>query len=58
MEEGPNLHFFGEELLFEGHKTEIEGGYGWTMVYTDPGYLEARLTIFDMLFQSARQTYA
>lgn len=54
-EEGSNLFFFGEEILFEGHKTGIEGGYGWTMVYTDTNYLTARLTIFDMLFQSARR---
>jgi hypothetical protein len=54
-EEGPNLLFFGEEILFEGHKTGIEPGYGWTMVYTDKGYLRTRLTIFDMLFQSARR---
>jgi hypothetical protein len=54
-EEGPNLLFFGEDILFEGHKTGIEGGYGWTMVYTDKNYLTTRLTIFDMLFQSARR---
>lgn len=53
-EEGPNLLFFGEDILFEGHKTGIEGGHGWTMVYTDKNYLSTRLTIFDMLFQSAR----
>ena len=55
VEEGPNLFFFGEDVLFEGHKTGIEGGYGWTMVYTDKVYLETRLTIFDMLFESARR---
>ncbi len=55
VEGGPNLLFFGEELLFEGHKTGIEGGFGWTMVYTDKEYLKTRLTIFDMLFQSARR---
>lgn len=54
-EEGPNLFFFGEDVLFEGHKTGIEGGYGWTMTYTDENYLKTRLTIFDMLFQSARR---
>ena len=54
-EEGPNLFFFGEDILFEGHKTGIEGGYGWTMIYTDENYLDKRLTIFDMLFQSARR---
>lgn len=54
-EEGPNLLFFGEEILFEGHKTGIEAGYGWTMVYTDKEYLKTRLMIFDMLFQSARR---
>lgn len=55
VEEGPNLLFFGEEVLFEGHKTGIEGGYGWTMVYTQKDYLETRLKIFDMLFDSARR---
>lgn len=54
-EEGPNLFFFGEDILFEGHKTGIEGGYGWTMIYTDKIYLLTRLTIFDMLFQSAKK---
>jgi hypothetical protein len=54
-EEGANLLFFGEEVLFEGHKTGIEPGYGWTMVYTDKEYLTTRLTIFDMLFQSAKR---
>lgn len=53
-EEGPNLLFYGEDILFEGHKTGIEAGYGWTMVYTDQEYLRTRLTIFDMLFQSGR----
>jgi hypothetical protein len=60
-EEGPHLFFLGEDILFEGFKTAIEGGYGWTMVYTDKEYLTTRLTIFDMLFQSAKkytlQTY-
>ena len=54
-EEGTNLLFFGEDILFEGHKTGIEGGYGWTMVYTDKRFLKTRLTIFDMLFQDARR---
>lgn len=54
-EEGPNLFFFGEDILFEGHKTGIEGGYGFTMVYTDADYIATRLKIFDMLFQSARR---
>ena len=55
VEEGPNLFFFGEEVLFEGHKTGIESGYGWTMVYTEKEYVKTRLTIFDMLFESARR---
>lgn len=61
-EAGPNLLFMGEDILFEGYKTGIEGGYGWTMVYTDKNYLSTRLAIFDMLFYSARmhtlKTYA
>ncbi len=55
IEEGSNLLFLNEDILFEGHKTGIEGGYGWTMVYTNKEYLLSRLTIFDMLFQSARR---
>lgn len=51
---GPNLFFFGEELLFEGHKTEIERGFGWTMVFTDPDIIHARVGIFDRLFEAAR----
>ena len=54
-EEGPNLFFFGEDVLFEGHKTGIEGGYGWTMIYTDKNYIRIRLAIFDSLFESARR---
>lgn len=55
IEEGLNLMFFGEEILFEGHKTGVESGYGWTAVYTDSAWLATRLTIFDSLFNSARQ---
>jgi hypothetical protein len=51
---GPNLFFFGEELLFEGHKTGIERGFGWTMVFTDPDIIRARVGIFDRLFEAAR----
>jgi hypothetical protein len=54
-EQGPNLFFFGEDVLFEGHKTSVESGYGWTMVYTDAEYIRTRLTIFDTLFESAKQ---
>lgn len=52
---GPNLLFFGEQTLFEGHKTEVERGFGWTMVFTDPNLINARLRIFDGLFESARR---
>lgn len=51
---GSNLLFFGDEVLFEGHKTEVERGFGWTQVYTDANYLAARIRIFDKLFESAR----
>jgi len=51
---GSNLLFFGEEVLFEGHKTEVERGFGWTQVYTEANYVAARIRIFDKLFESAR----
>lgn len=55
-EEGTNLLFFGEDTLFEGYKTEIEGGgFGWTVIYTDKDYLKVRLRVYEMLFQSARE---
>jgi hypothetical protein len=52
---GANLLFFGEQTLFEGHKTEVQRGFGWTMVFTDPILINARLRIFDGLFESARR---
>jgi hypothetical protein len=52
---GANLLFIGDELLFEGHKTQVERGFGWTMVFTDKQHLEARKRIFDSLFESARE---
>ena len=50
---GPNLLFFGGDILFEGHKTQIERGFGWTMAFTDSELIEARMNIFDRLFESA-----
>lgn len=54
IEEGSNLFFFGDDILFEGYKTGIEHGYGWTMVYNDAEYVSTRIRVFDMLFNSAR----
>jgi hypothetical protein len=51
---GANLLFFGEEVLFEGHKTDVERGFGWTQVFTDENYVKARIGVFDRLFESAR----
>ena len=51
---GSNLLFFGEDVLFEGLKTEIQRGFGWTMIYTDKSFLGMRIGIFDRLFESAR----
>lgn len=51
---GANLLFFGEEVLFEGHKTEVERGFGWTQVFTEANYVKARIGVFDRLFESAR----
>jgi hypothetical protein len=51
---GPNVLFLGEEIIFEGHKTGVEGGFGWTMVFTDPDLIKTRISIFDRLFESAR----
>ncbi len=53
--EGSNLLFFGEEVLFEGHKTDLEKGFGWTVVHTDERHLSARLEIFDKFFESCRK---
>src|SRR5262249_39697547 len=54
-EEGVNSLFFGEDVLFEGHKTGIEGGFGWTAIYTDRPWLRTRIRIFDLYFASAHQ---
>jgi len=58
---GSNQLFFGEAVFFEGHKTEVERGFGWTQVYTDADYVAERIRVFDSLFESARlhtiQTY-
>ncbi len=51
----PNLVFFGEQILFEGHKTEIQRGFGWTMVFNDTDLINARIRIFDGFFESARR---
>ncbi len=50
-----NLWFFGEAILFEGHKTDVERGFGLTLVYTDPHILRLRIGAFDRLFESAKK---
>jgi hypothetical protein len=50
-----NLLFFGEEILFEGHKTDVERGFGLTLIYTDPHTLRLRIGAFDKLLESAKQ---
>jgi hypothetical protein len=52
---GPNLLFIGEEVLFEGHKRSLEGGFGFTMVYTDRTVVRKRVEAFDSLLQSAEE---
>jgi hypothetical protein len=51
---GPNLLFLGDELLFEGRKTRVAHGFGWTEVVTDHRLIASRKDIFDSLFESAR----
>jgi hypothetical protein len=51
---GPNLLFFDDRVLFEGHKTSVERGFGWTMLFTDRQLVKVRIGIFDRLFESAR----
>lgn len=50
-----NLLFFGEEILFEGHKTSVEKGFGLTLVFTDQYTLRLRIGAFDQLFESAKK---
>jgi hypothetical protein len=54
-EGGANLWFFGEMVLFEGHKTKVGEGYDLTIVYTNPKELSIRLSVFDSHFESARE---
>jgi len=51
----PNLLFFGDQILFEGYKTEVERGFAWTQVFSDPTLVNARVRIFDRFFESARR---
>lgn len=51
---GSNLLLLGEDVLFEGYKTGLERGFGWTAVYTDKNFLKARTRVFESLFESAR----
>jgi hypothetical protein len=55
---GPNLLFLGDEVLFEGHKTGIERGFGYTMVFTDPQIIRVRTGIFDRLFRVRARRHA
>lgn len=54
MEEGTNLFAFNHEILFEGYKTGIEGGYGWTCISRHSDWIQKRIHVFDLLFKSAR----
>lgn len=54
LEEGTNLLAFNHEILFEGYKTGIEGGYGSTCISTHSDWIQKRLHMFDQLFDSAR----
>lgn len=52
---GTNLLFFGEELLFEGLKTGVQRGFGWTFIYNNYDIISTRIAIFDKLFESAKE---
>ncbi len=51
----PNLLFVGDEILFEGHHTTFKHGFDATMVYTHRDTINKRISLFDSLFESARQ---
>jgi hypothetical protein len=49
-----NLLFIGDDVLFEGHKTNVlEGGFQLTSVYTNRQQVISRSSIFAKLFASA-----
>jgi hypothetical protein len=54
-EEGPNLLFLGDDVLFEGHKTHVKGGYGFTHTIRDKDYISRRVGVFDRFFESAKE---
>lgn len=51
-EEGQNLMFFDQDILFEGHKTAVEVGYGTTLIYSTERWTALRAQIFDSFFDS------
>lgn len=51
----PNLLFIGDQILFEGYHTSFKHGFDATMVYTHRDTINKRITLFDFLFESARQ---
>ena len=51
----PNLLFIGDQILFEGHHTSFKHGFDATMVYTHRDTINKRISLFDSLFESARQ---
>jgi hypothetical protein len=54
-QDSANLLFIGDEILFEGHKTSNEAGYGWTFAHLDRSYIHARLKVYDRLFQACKE---
>lgn len=50
-----NLLFFGDQILFEGYKTGVERGFGWTTIVSDLQQINTRVKIFDSFFESARK---
>jgi len=51
---GFNLLFFGEDILFEGHKPTPGKGFGWTLAYSDKDYIKDRIRIFEDYFKVLR----
>jgi hypothetical protein len=50
---GTNLLVFDNELMFEGYKTEVGSGFGFTCVSRHRDWIEKRIKVFDLLFDSA-----
>lgn len=50
-----SVYILGENILYEGIKTNIKGGFDLTIRLTDEAQISARLRAFDALFQEARK---